>query len=48
VYRTGGKGHLIEDVVVSGSQSEFPVEDDILRPLIDERRRERERPDDRA
>jgi len=43
VYRTGGKGHLIEDVVVGGSKSEFPVEDDILRPLIDERRRERER-----
>ena len=46
VYRPGGKGHVIEDLVVGGSQSEFPVEDDILRPLIDKRRQERQgRPD---
>ena len=42
VYRTGGKGHLVEDLVVGGSRSEYPVEDDILKPLIDERRHERE------
>lgn len=45
VYRPGGKGQLIEDLVVGGSQSEFPVEDEILRPLIDERRRDRQRED---
>ena len=47
VYRAGGKGHLIEDLVVGGSQSEYPVEDDILRPLIEQRRREK-KPDDSA
>lgn len=48
VYRPGGKGHLVEDLAVGGSRSEFPVEDDILRPLIDERRREREHPTEDA
>ena len=43
VYRTGGKGHVIEDLVVGGSRSEFPVEDDILKPLIDKRRHERDK-----
>lgn len=42
VYRPGGKGHVMEDLVVGGSQSEFPVEDDILVPLIEKRRRERQ------
>jgi hypothetical protein len=43
VYRSGGKGHAIEDLVVGGSQSEFPVEDEILRPLIEKGRQERQR-----
>lgn len=42
VYRVGGRGHVAEDLAVGGSQSQFPVEDAILEPLIEQRRRGRE------
>ena len=42
VYRRGGEGHLVTDAVVGGARTEFPVEDEILAPLIEDRRRQRE------
>ena len=41
VLQLGGRDNLVEDLAVGGTRTQFPVEDDIIKPLLDQRRAER-------